>query len=195
MKILNFFAVILLIILGMGFSIGDNYVLDKNYIVTIHGTSNHDDWDETVTKVTGSASVNVNGDESFDLNGLHIIMNVHSIKGKNSIMSNKTYSALKADAHPDITFTLTSPLKSVKAASGENIVSAKGNLTIAGFTKAIILQTKVSMPKHGTLLFEGSESIKMTEFGISPPTALFGMLKTGDLITLHFKTSFINQLK
>lgn len=193
MKVLKLFAFVLIISLSMGFSIGDNYVLDKNYNVTIHGTSNHDDWDETVGKVTGSGSIDVNSDETFDLNSLKIIMNVHSITSKSSVMNNKTYTALKADAHPDIIFTLTSPLKSVKAASGESTVSAKGNLSIAGVKKTITIKAKVSMPKLGTLLFEGSQSIKMTDFGISPPTALLGMMKTCDEITLHFKTSFTNK--
>ena len=193
MKLFKFFTLTLLLSLSMGFSGGDNYILDKNYKVTIHGTSNHDDWDETVGKVTGSRSVNINSDESFDLNALRIVMNVRSIKSKSSVMTDKTFMALKADAHPEISFTLTSPLKSVQAASAGSTISAKGNLTIAGVKKAVTLQAKVSMPKHGTLLFEGSESIKMTDYGISPPTALFGMMKTGDVITLHFKTSFTNR--
>ncbi|MEO6902745.1 MAG: YceI family protein [Bacteroidia bacterium] len=177
----------------MGFSVGDNYVLDKNYKVTIHGTSNHDDWDETVGKVTGNGIVSTNKDESFDLNELNIKMDVYSITSKSSIMNNKTYSALKADTYANIIFELTSPLKSVKAASAGSLVSAKGSLSIAGVKKLISVQVKVFMPKPGTLVFEGVQSIKMTDFGISPPTALFGMLTTGDVITLHFKTSFVNQ--
>jgi hypothetical protein len=52
------------------------------------------------------------------------------------------------------------------------------------------MQVKVFMPSTGQLAFEGSQTIKMTDYGITPPTALFGTLKTGDEITITFKTNF-----
>ena len=30
----------------------------------------------------------------------------------------------------------------------------------------------------------------MTDYGVDPPTAMFGMLKTGDAITINFETTF-----
>ncbi|CAN5460316.1 MAG: YceI family protein [Bacteroidia bacterium] len=192
MKVVRFFVIVLLISMGMGFSSGDNYVLDKNYTVTIHGTSNHDDWDETVGKVTGSGSVNANSDESIDLNSLHIIMEVNSITSKSPVMTSKTVTALKGDIYPDINFTLAYPLKSIKAVTGGSSIYAKGTLFIAGVTKSVILLVKVTIPKSGTLLVEGSLAVRMTDYGITPPTALFGMMTTGDMVTIHFKTNFVS---
>ena len=63
-------------------------------------------------------------------------------------------------------------------------------MTIAGITKPITMQVKVFMPGKGVVEIEGSESIKMTDYGVKPPVALLGMLKTGDAIAVKFKTSF-----
>jgi len=38
--------------------------------------------------------------------------------------------------------------------------------------------------------FEGKQMIKMTDFGVKPPSALFGTLKAGTDITIYFKTVF-----
>ncbi|MFI5219144.1 MAG: YceI family protein [Bacteroidia bacterium] len=167
------------------------YTLSEDYVVTIHGTSNLHNWDQKVGIVSGDGIVSWNKDGSFDLDAINIKMDVHSIKSdKGSIMNNKTYKALKADDYPQIIFMLTIPVKFIQSKINEKAISAKGNLTIAGVTKSVDMQVKVFMQEHERLAFEGSQIIKMTDYGVAPPTAFFGTLKTGDEITLNFKTSF-----
>ena len=168
-----------------------SYTLSKDYTVTINGTSNLHDWDEKVTTVTGSGSVEWKSDGSFDLSTADIKMEVHSIKSsEGSMMNNNTYKALKADNNPEITFTLSSPVVSVPAGAAR-AVTAKINLTIAGVTKAIEMQVTATSQANGSITFEGSKTIKMTDFGVTPPVALLGTLKTGNEITIHFKTVFV----
>lgn len=158
----------------------NTYTLFKDYTVTLHGTSNLHSWDEKVEKVSGDARISWNNDLSFDLNGANIIMEAHSIKSEEgSIMNNNTYRALKADAHPEISFQLTYPLKSVQTKPGGSVL-AKGSLTIAGVTRFIDMPVNVFMREKGKLAFEGAYTLKMTDYGIEPPTALFGTLKTGN---------------
>jgi polyisoprenoid-binding protein YceI len=170
---------------------GNRYLLSKNYTVTILGTSNLHDWNETVVTVLGDGSVTWNDDGSFDLDAINLKMEVNSIKSDmGSIMNNNTYKALKAEHNPEIAFTLNTPVKSIKAGATVSNILTKGTLTIAGVTKPIDMLVKVSAVNHGSLTFEGSQAIKMTDYGMSPPTALFGTLKTGDEITINFKTVF-----
>lgn len=187
MKSIEFFLMILIFI-STGFSAPENYFL-YTYKITIHGTSNIHDWDESVKKVAGNGIINWNKDGSFDLDALNLRMDVHSIKSDHSVMDHKTFDALKADANPEIIFILSMPVKSVGGNS--NTVSAQGNLTIAGITKHVIMRVSVSAPSKEKLVFEGSQPIKMSDYNVDPPTALFGMLKTGDNITLNFKMDFI----
>jgi polyisoprenoid-binding protein YceI len=169
--------------------VDNKYVLSKDYTVTIFGTSNLHNWNETVGIVTGDCNLSLNADGSFNLEKLYLDMNVNSIKStEGGVMNRNTYKALKSDTHPDIIFSIETP---IKAGSPETTISAQGFLSIAGVTKPITMQVKVSMQMQGNLTFEGSQTIKMTDYGITPPTALFGTLKTGDEITINFKTKFI----
>ena len=169
----------------------NKYLLSKSYTVTILGTSNLHNWNETVGTVFGDGSITWNTDGTFDLDAINLKMQVTSIKSDmGSIMNNNTYKALKADNNPQIVFTLSTPVKSIKAGATATTLSAKGTLTIAGATKSIDMLIKVSAPNHGYLTFEGSQMVKMTDYGISPPTALLGTLRTGNEITINFKTVF-----
>jgi polyisoprenoid-binding protein YceI len=196
MKNTNFFRKTMLGAFSIAFLIAatpdkNTYTVSNDYAVTIHGTSNLHAWDEKVQKVTGKGSINWNNDGSFDLNAISIKMDVHSIKSDmGSVMDNNTYKALKADEHPEIIFTLIGTVKSVLANSNNKIILVSGNLTIAGVTRFVQMKAKVNMQGKGKLIFEGSQPIAMTDYGISPPTALFGTMKTGNDITINFKISF-----
>ena len=168
----------------------NTYTLSKDYTVTINGTSNLHSWDEKVTTVSGNGTVNWDNG-SFELVAVNIKMDVHSIQSDmGSAMNNKTYKALKADANPEIIFALNVPVKAIQTGANEKTVTAKGNLTIAGITKAVDMKVKISMEEKGKFVVEGSQSIKMSDYNIDPPTALFGTLKTGNEIVINFKTNF-----
>ena len=169
--------------------INNTYNLSKDYKVTIHGTSNLHNWDETVGTISGNGIIAWNADGSFDLNSLIIKMVVSSIKStEGSAMNKNTYKALKSDVNPDINFSLNTQLRSLPA-NGKPF-AAKVNLTIAGVTKVVDLMVTATVPSKGSIVFSGSKSINMTDYNVKPPVALLGTLRTGDAITINFKTSF-----
>ncbi len=193
MKSLKIFLLVPIAVFSISAANSDinKYLLTKDYTVTILGTSNLHNWNETVGTVFGDGSITWNTDGTFDLDAINLKMQVTSIKSDmGSIMNNNTYKALKADNNPQIVFTLSTPVKSIKAGATATTLSAKGTLTIAGVTKSIDMLIKVSAPNHGYLTFEGSQIVKMTDYGISPPTALLGTLRTGNEITINYKTIF-----
>ena len=106
------------------------------------------------------------------------------------MMNNNTYKALKADDHPEIVFELAAQLPNIPVDTKGKVVEAKVNLFIAGVTKAIDMSVTVTAVAHGNISFEGSKTIKMTDYGVKPPVAMLGTMKTGDAITIHFKTVF-----
>lgn len=166
-----------------------NYVLNKDYKLTINGGSNLHDWSENVTKAGATASVTWNGNGSFMISGLTVTVDVQSIKSsEGGIMNGKTYKALKSDSHPTITFTLTSPLQ---VSQGGTSVAATGNLNVAGVSRAITIHAKVNSSPNSNINIEGSVPLKMTDFGIDPPNALFGALKVSNDVSIQFKTTLI----
>ncbi|MGI9158413.1 MAG: YceI family protein, partial [Saprospiraceae bacterium] len=157
--------------------------------MAIKGTSNLHDWESSAKEVRGKADLTIEEGKLSAINSLNVEVPVKSIKStKGSIMDSKTYDALKADDHPKITFKLerATPIKQ----SGDGYsVTATGSLAIAGVTKKVDLSVKGKMDAGGNLLFSGSKKIKMTDYGIKPPTALMGTMTVGDEVDVVFSVT------
>lgn len=167
------------------------YVIGSDYKVTINGTSNVHDWEEVAEDVTGDAMVLWGADGSFNIQKLNLKISVKSLKSdKGSIMDNKTYDALKASANPYIYYKLISVKSITKSGTGYAIV-VNGDLTIAGKTKNVDISGNVFVKENGKLYIETSKLIKMTDFGIDPPTAMMGAMTVGNEITIRFKINFL----
>jgi polyisoprenoid-binding protein YceI len=172
----------------------DTYILTRDYTVTIDGTMNRRDWQEKVGEVTGEMTAVVNEDKSVELTAIRISMQVLSIKSDmGRLMDKKTYEALKAAAYPEILFTLNAPLKLTQVRDRQTAIPVRGQLALAGVSKPMIMLVKTFAISQGVLQFEGSQTITMRDYGVRPPTALFGTMRSGPDITIHFKTNFLNQ--
>lgn len=181
-------------LISAGIPVQSTYILTKTYSVTILGTSNLRKWEDSVGNVTGDMVADMEEDGSVDFNAIRIEMQVRSIKSDmGPAMDKKTYSALKADANPEILFELTAPAKLMQVHPGDHSLSVKGNLTLAGVCRPVIMQVNSFTLGQGKLQFEGSQSISMTDYGVKPPTALFGTIKARPGITIHFKINFTNK--
>ena len=157
------------------------------FTVTVKGTSNLHEW-ETSTKearASGAATVDASGLKSIQTITVEVpVKTLKSTKG--SIMDGKTYDALKAKNYPTITFKLDKITSLNKKGDGYDI-NATGYLSIAGVTNKIDIYVKGKVGADGTLSFTGSKKMKMTDYKIDPPKALFGTLTTGDDIEVVFQ--------
>lgn len=148
--------------------------------MTISGTTNVHNFQSKVTQISGDLVIN-----GKKVQSLKVEVPVKAIKSNEKLMDKKTYEAFDAEKHPTITFQLIDAV--VQKATAEDIdVVLTGNLTMAGVSKKISINTTGKALKSGTLQFTGSVGLKMTDFKMKPPTAMLGMMKVGDAITLKF---------
>ena len=167
------------------------YHLSRGYTVTIHGTMSIHNWVETISEVTGNMVAGRNAGGGTDVTSIRIVMGVRSIKSDmGTVMDNKTYKALRADADPKITFLLDAPVTVLSSGGQEKPIALQGHLTLAGVTRPVALWVDHFEVMTDSMRFEGRQTIKMTDFGVKPPSALFGTLKAGPDITIYFKTVF-----
>ena len=94
-------------------------------------------------------------------------------------MDDNTYKALKESKYPTISYSLKS-----YAVEGE-VIYLTGDLTIAGVTKPVKFKSTYTVDGN-SLHFIGNYKFKMTDFGIDPPTAVMGTIKTGDVVDIRF---------
>lgn len=170
----------LLLILSSSALAQKTYQSTEDSKVIVKGTSTVHDWESKVEEFSVEMTIDESDNESLTIQSLKFIAEAKSVKEGKRIMDNKTKEALKAKDFPQITFTMTE-MGEVTAES----VTVKGTLTIAGVSNEVELTASYST---GNLLaINGSYPLLMSDYGIDPPTAMMGSLKTGDEVTLEFE--------
>ncbi|THD69200.1 YceI family protein [Robertkochia marina] len=181
--------VFLLFLSGLLKSVAQQYTLDNIRSVTIlTGTTNHKDWQLNVKEHKGSLLLENNGTRV--LSSLYVEIPVMSLKGNKKGMEKDAYKAMKAETHPNVSFSLTAPVALEPSVDNTYNIIARGDLSISGITKPIELRFTLTRTTNGVDL-EGEKSIDMTEFGIEPPKAFWGLLKVNKEVTVKFTTTFL----
>jgi polyisoprenoid-binding protein YceI len=152
--------------------------------VTVHGTSTLHDFQCSSKIIEGSVVM-----DSLDTRiiSADITIPVKSIHSESSSMDGNMYDAMDADADSEITFSLLQPSVADTAATDSLLV--KGVLTIHGVRQTIEMKIHVDRANKKVEV-EGTKDLLMTDFGIKPPTFMFGTLKAGDKVTITFDLHF-----
>ena len=162
----------------------------ENSSIEINGTSNLHDWKSKTTQLKGHLMFADND----QLKSLTVEIPVKSIKSGEKLMDTKTYETLNASKNPSITFRMTDVVGVQR--TGNNLqLTVNGNLSIARTTKKVQLKAVGKTNNSGVYTFTGSIHLKMTDFGMKPPTALLGTLKVGDQVKLVFDVSLNENTK
>ena len=150
----------------------------------VYGTSSLHDWHVNAEDIKGSIEISAEND-SITINKLNVEIISESLKSGKGSMDKNTYKALETGKYTSITYKYLST-KSIKKVSDNTYeVETYGNLTITGTTKKIQLNFKLKV-ENGAVTIIGEKAIKMTSYGVEPPTALLGTIKTGDALTIKF---------
>jgi len=150
----------------------------------VYGTSSLHDWHVDAEDVKGSIQIEVT-EETLKINKLNVEIISESLKSGKKSMDKNTYKALETDKYSSIKFNYLSTKNITKVNDNTYNVEAYGNLTITGNTQKILLKFKLNTVDN-TVSIIGEKSIKMTSYGVEPPTALLGTIKTGDDLTIKF---------
>jgi polyisoprenoid-binding protein YceI len=62
----------------------------------------------------------------------------------------------------------------------------RGELTMAGVTKPVDMVARASSTPEGKLRVQGRYLLRMTDWGVRPPTLMLGTLKVGDAVVIRF---------
>ena len=165
----------------------DYKLVNDTSSIIVSGTSTLHDWHVDGEEQTGF--LKVTEDDKFSINELNFKVKAESLKSGKTSMDKNTYKALNTDKYKDIVFSYTKTNSVVKKGEGHYMITASGKLTISGVTKTIDLDLEVF--KDGDLVkINGKKDMLMTDFGIDPPKALLGTIKTGNEITITYKSVF-----
>lgn len=162
---------------------------EGSYSIKIDGTSNVHDWEMEAKKVAGKVVVRWASNTPADFKNVNITVPSKKLESGRRIMNNKTYDALEADEHPTIHFSLIS-VSDLESSGNTFTGTATGKMTIAGESNIMSIPFEGEVLEDNSFTVKGDFSMKMTEFGIDPPTAMLGSLKTGDKVKLNYSMTF-----
>ncbi|HBE40710.1 MAG TPA: hypothetical protein DDW27_05820 [Bacteroidales bacterium] len=160
--------------------------------ILISGTSNLHDWKMNVIESICEAEFDTEALRLRSINMVNFSCKPTDIKSNSNLMDRKTYDALKADKFPVIKFSLSSETE-IKSDDRKFSGNLKGTLLVAGLTKQVEIPFSGNVNDDNSLRVEGSVDLKMSDFKVSPPTALLGTLKTGDLISISFSLKLLSK--
>ena len=189
----NFWLVLgsfLIMIFSTQTSFAQNFNLNKKASsVKVEGTSNIHDWEMAAEDFQGNLNVEMKDGQLVKIKELNFAVVAESLRSGKGGMDKNTYKALKTDKNKRITYQVQNVNNIDCTSSNECKVVTSGYLTIAGTKKAadIIFNAKVS---GNSITLTGNQTLKMTNFNVDPPTAMFGTITTGDEVTIKFETTF-----
>jgi polyisoprenoid-binding protein YceI len=158
----------------------------------IDGTSNLHAWTckaekmDAAIDLDAAAAAQLASAPPKALKRVRVKVPIKSLKCGHGAMDDNLYKALNADGSPDISYILAT-FEAAPSDKDTFTLHTIGTLTIAGKENKISMDVEATRLADGTVKAKGMLPIKMTDYGIKPPTAIFGRLKTGDEVKINFE--------
>jgi hypothetical protein len=164
--------------------------LEPGSEITIQGTSTLHDFHCRTDKIL--AYVDVDPSYTKDLTkvakplvSVQVNIVARTLTCGGGTIDNNMYKTLKTDQFQMIKYTM-SGYDLLDATTSSFSANTKGTLQIAGQDKAVDIKINAARLAEGKASAEGEEMIKLTDFGIDPPSFMFGRLKVGNELKVRF---------
>ncbi|MBI3402183.1 MAG: YceI family protein [Acidobacteria bacterium] len=151
--------------------------------VTISGTSTVRNWScpaEAAVKVTAGKPGAAAPGFPDGVQSVAFTVPIKAIECDNDTMNEHLRTALKEKAYPQIAYRM-----SKYAMAGSGAATVTGQLTIAGVTRPVTFDVKLTPSANG-LRSQGETNIDMTQYGVTPPKVLLGQLIVGRMVRVKF---------
>ncbi|MDZ7717230.1 MAG: YceI family protein [Balneolaceae bacterium] len=180
---------------GEVFSFQSTFVPINESRLWIQGSSNVNQFECYAENYSGEATVPNEVEEtpsvinaSSELLLLKIDIEVDSFECGKQSMNKDLQKALQAEKFPEITFLYqnTTLLSEPQNRNDGFELRVHGLLTVAGTTKEIYFNTEAYYINQQRVRAVGKTTINMTDFGVEPPTALMGLIRANEELTVNF---------
>lgn len=169
-------------------SLNKSAIPQKSSII-VTGTSTLHDWEMKVSNILSSFTINLVDAQQLEFSNARLTFKANHLQSDNSGLDEKAHEALKAEKHQMISFTQTEKIV-VKLSNNQFKSKVRGNLNIAGSTKPVELEIEGEQLPDGSFRVKGEKALKMTTFGVTPPKAMLGAIRSGDDIVVRFDVTF-----
>lgn len=174
-------------------NIAKTFHINKKSVLKLEGKTNvngftcgcKEEFDPQQFIIEGQGESNL----SHVFNATSIKLRIKSLDCGNNIMNKDLQKALHADTHPYITIEL----KKVEQDKCNRLTELKdwvkmkalAKISLNGQSKECWINITAKKSGPNQFRFIGSKTLNMTDFCVTPPVAMMGMIKVQDAITIH----------
>lgn len=117
-----------------------------------------------------------------------LVVPVHGFDCGSGAQNRDFYRALQAEAYPTIEFDLerAEPLEAESQPGAPVRLRATGTLRIAGVGRRLTLTATGRRLAAAGVSVQGQQRLRMTDFGVEPPTHALGLIRAHDAIVARF---------
>lgn len=160
----------------------------------IEGSSNLHDWNCKATNYEATIDVDNNFAASVAkgarvatlLRRVDVKVLVTGLKCGHDGMEKNLYKALNAEETPQVRYITGSFDAAPSDSASAFQVKTTGTLLVAGKENPVQLDVRATLLPDGSIHAQGEVAILMTQYGIKPPTAMLGALRTKDKVVVKF---------
>jgi hypothetical protein len=123
--------------------------------------------------------------------GVAVRVPVKTLRSEKEGLDKNLRKTMKAEEFPDVRFELGQYTLTPGGAPDDSVaIQSQGSLTICGQKRAVTLEARACRDGAGVWL-AGSYALKMSDYGIKPPTMMMGTMRVRDPITVHYRLFLI----
>jgi polyisoprenoid-binding protein YceI len=173
------------LLLSMGLLFAQNKYRASNTYIKMEGTSTMHDWHMVSEKGISDIIFNFDGQNLSSMPSMTFTVQAETLKSSTKGLNKNAYKTLNTDKYPSIGFSSN---HATIHSNGVNsyLMSVKGKLTIAGVAKDVWVSVACKVNTDHSIQASGICKIKMTDYKMTPPSFMFGAMKTGDEVTIKF---------
>jgi|SRR5690554_3103702 len=150
------------------------------------GTSNIHDWDMTAEQVSGEIAFEKENNALTAISKLTLEVKVEGLKSGKKGLDGNAYKALDSKKYPEVKYAISKVNSITSKGNNTFAVATTGKLTIMKTTKEVPMEVQVTL-KGNQVEVAGKYTLNMTHYGVEPPTALLGTVKTAEDVTIEFQ--------
>ena len=157
----------------------------------VEGGSTIHDWSCPITTLDGTLNMDTSSTAQNPIgppSKVEVTVPVDAITCDKETMNEKLREALQMEKHPNVRFALQTAQVSPPPDSGQAWfqIDAEGSHTLDGAERQIELPVQGRRLADGDLRFVGQHTIRLSDYEVDRPSAMFGAIKTSKKVTVHF---------
>lgn len=169
------------------------WVIIKGGILSVIGNTNVNNFNCDISNYANPDTIIIYKN-SIDKMGVRMLGNINLDVGSfdchHAVMTNDLRKTLKVKEFPKLGIKFLSLSKFPDLNIRQDILKGMVEIKLAGVIKRFEVSYKLSMDGNDIIHLVGNQDINFTDFGITPPRKVGGMIKTNNKLAVEFRLKF-----